>query len=113
MRTMSVLRRYHPQHGTDRSSLKPVAFSQKVGGQYFQALPYVLEARIAPGDLPIAGLARRDRQVVVFDRQPELFVVHRRKPLFDIFAVLEFFHPGIVSKAGMRLQISSADGVQG
>lgn len=112
MRLFSIPRRHHTQHGPDWPSLKSVAFSQQVSGQYLQPLSHVLKGCRAGCNLLIARGARWDRQAVRFDRNPELFIVHRRKPLFNVFAVLKFFHPKLSQKPGRncKFHLLTGDG---
>jgi hypothetical protein len=105
MMATSVLRRYQAQHRASRPQFEIVAFRQKATGNHFEATLYILK-RCTGRKVRVASFACVwHRQAPWFDGDPELFVVHRLKPLFNVIDCFEHLHAGIVSKSGRLLQI--------
>lgn len=105
MTARSILRCGHTKHRTHRPALELVALDQKENRQRLHADGHVLEFG-SSGNIPFTHLARGKHEAVRFDLTPELFVVHRVNPFFNVFDMLENFHAGIVAEIEARLQIS-------
>lgn len=61
----------------------------------------------APCDLFIAKMLRIKVQIKRLNRLPELFVIHRLKPLYDIISIFKIMHGINVSNRAFPAQILS------
>lgn len=85
---------------------KPLQFGQFNTGHVFEHNQHGVLVDLAGTDLCVAMLTILQDQIVRGNRRPELKVVHRIKPGFDLIDVLESFHGPILPGTGDGLQIS-------